>query len=699
MSKRKKSAALIESDSDDSDSGSDLDEEFKALAKRKRPSTESQSQPVANSDGDSTSNSDDDWTMNGKGGKKKKTKPSPKKTNRKVALSTSDSGSEEEEEGEENQHSEPEEGEVSESGEGSGSEEEEEEKFYDGYDENLIGDEEDKQRLEQMTEKEREQELFNRMERRAALKTRFEIEKKLKQAKKLEQKKKQQSSESLSRFATPSQRSKDRRRNVEDKKDKIKVSALQDLKAKREEKLKKEEQQKQQEQEKKKKQPLKASDIYSDDEDDEDDEEEEEEEKKREEKAREVEEQGTKSADESDLDSRSSSSSSSTGRSSYRSDSEDEEPRAKKKTQFISTKEELSKIRLSRFRLEKWCHMPFFRKVVNGCYVRVGIGNHEGKAVYRVAEIIDVVETAKIYQLGTTRTNKGLRLRHGSSERVYRLEFVSNQDFTDSEFNKWKETVMLGGLQLPTTDEIDKKMKDLKDANNYKLNENDIDEIVHEKQRFKKNPHNYAVKKTNLMKHKEMAEVEGDTSKAVKIQQELDELEERARELDRRRTSNINSISYINQRNRMRNQIEAEEAFKVEVAAMKNAVADPFTRRQCRPTIVTKSREANMDPEVFKKLEEERKKRQQEQVEKAVSLPKIETPQENKNSESGPPKPERQLSDDPFAVHDFDVKIDLDEATMNQNMVVQNRPHPGGRDGAPKRSLNLEEYKKLKGLI
>lgn len=58
-------------------------------------------------------------------------------------------------------------GEVSDSGDDSG-----DEQFHDGFDENLIGDEEDKQRLEDMTEKEREQELFDRMERRALLKTR-----------------------------------------------------------------------------------------------------------------------------------------------------------------------------------------------------------------------------------------------------------------------------------------------------------------------------------------------------------------------------------------------------------------------------------------------------------------------------------------------------------------------------------------------
>ena len=50
------------------------------------------------------------------------------------------------------------------------------EEFDDGLDENLIGDEEDKKRLEQMTEKEREQEIFNRLEKREAMRTRYTSE-------------------------------------------------------------------------------------------------------------------------------------------------------------------------------------------------------------------------------------------------------------------------------------------------------------------------------------------------------------------------------------------------------------------------------------------------------------------------------------------------------------------------------------------
>ena len=32
----------------------------------------------------------------------------------------------------------------------------------------------------------------------------------------------------------------------------------------------------------------------------------------------------------------------------------------------------------------RWVHMPFFGSVVIGCFVRVGIGSHDTRPVYRV---------------------------------------------------------------------------------------------------------------------------------------------------------------------------------------------------------------------------------------------------------------------------------------------------------------------------
>lgn len=61
----------------------------------------------------------------------------------------------------------------------------------------------------------------------------------------------------------------------------------------------------------------------------------------------------------------------------------------------------------------------------------------------------------------------------------------------------------------------------------------------------------------------------GDDDTARELNQQLAELEERASELDKMRTSTISSISYINDRNRKRNVEEAEKAIMEEVRANK----------------------------------------------------------------------------------------------------------------------------------
>lgn len=89
-----------------------------------------------------------------------------------------------------------------------------------------------------------------------------------------------------------------------------------------------------------------------------------------------------------------------------------------------------------------------------------------------------MVETAKVYQLGQTRTNKGIRLRHGLDERVFRLEFISNSDFTQDEFERWIETCNNRNVALPTIDDIVKKEKEIKEANNYQFKEEDIEHVI-----------------------------------------------------------------------------------------------------------------------------------------------------------------------------------------------------------------------------
>lgn len=257
-------------------------------------------------------------------------------------------------------------------------------------------------------------------------------------------------------------------------------------------------------------------------------------------------------------------------------------------------------------------------------------------------------------------------------------------------------------ISLPTMSFIEKKKKDLESANNHSCSAHDIQQMVDEKKKFKKNPHNYAMAKTEVMKKKEMAEQLGNAEEARKWSDELDRLEDRAKELDKQRTSTISAIAYINERNRHKNIVDIERAILEEAKKNKLKADDPFTRRKCAPSLVTKknavekisSEQLKTLEELKKKDQERRKVEEENQKREAEELAK-----KKRDSEKAP----RQNGEDLFTAHDFDIKIDLDSSIPSASVAHPIRASFGGtsflRDTAPKRSLNLEEYKKKRGLI
>lgn len=357
---------------------------------------------------------------------------------------------------------------------------------------------------------------------------------------------------------------------------------------------------------------LKASDIYSDD-------------------------SGSSSDEEKASDKRSTTSSKSS------SSSSEEEEKVEKKIVHISTNAELNKLRLSRHKMERFINLPHFDKVVQNCFVRVSVGNSQGQPVYRAGEVVGVVETAKVYKFGKSRTNKGLRLKHGSQDRVFRLEFISNQDFSDAEFEKWKHACESMNVVLPTTDMIDIKAKDVKEALTYEYNDEDIEQLIREKERFRAYPTNYAMKKTQLIKDREAAITRGDDDYAKDLSIQIAELEERANELDKKRSSSIELISYINNRNRRRNVEDAEKAILEEAKANKGLrIDDPFTRRSTQPTMA------------FKKVNKDDTSQQ------ALQLPPP-PPPSRKKLDDGPKKPTTNGPTDNnlYSLHDFDIDLDV----------------------------------------
>lgn len=153
---------------------------------------------------------------------------------------------------------------------------------------------------------------------------------------------------------------------------------------------------------------------------------------------------------------------------------------------YITTLNEMNQLRLSRHKLETFINLPTFEKTIVGCFVRVNISPINSKSPqqlgYKMAEIVAVVETPEVYLFGNhIRTNKKIRLRHGNHERTDSMAFVSNQDFTISEFKDFQHNCNVDAVRLPNInritqkkEKVDKALELLKHASIKRVNQHCI---------------------------------------------------------------------------------------------------------------------------------------------------------------------------------------------------------------------------------
>jgi len=194
------------------------------------------------------------------------------------------------------------------------------------------------------------------------------------------------------------------------------------------------------------------------------------------------------------------------------------------------TYEDLNKIRLKRDHLEKWVHKPIFEKIVPGFFVRIGIGTKDNQRVYRVAEIKEVRDSTKKYFIGKTDTTKQLLLQHGSSTKPFRMEFISNQDFSKEEYNRWEHEMSKISDPLPTSKDVATKLESLKEIEEYTLTEADIEQVVVNKSKMRSKPINLAKEKTSLITLREAARQNDDEEEVARLNEKIAEIDELARE-------------------------------------------------------------------------------------------------------------------------------------------------------------------------
>ena len=393
--------------------------------------------------------------------------------------------------------------------------------FGDGYDEHLLGDEEDRTRLAQMTEIDREEELAKRRERRDQLY--FMNKTKLARKKDAEKREKRVTR----RGGSTAKKTKD-----------AQESALQRLERQRKKQTKS-----------RRREDYDDDDMEDDDDDDDDDEESEE----------------MDYADDGatfDVGGLERGGRSRRGMVMMQEPPEDLEPLD---VEEDKAQEFLKGCVVTRPTLAKWLGEPFFENAVKGLFVRIKYPTPRGEK-YLVATIERAVDLPTgegnrklpaIPELGKDfKVTHYIRCRRGDegTEKAVTIDQISGDPPHTSEWVEYKNTAAKTGVALPSKSKAKKLIAQIENANNYRYTAEDVRAMVERKKAKRGGIAGgaFAIQKMRLTELRIEAEMQGDTQQLAEIDAKIASLkaQEVAKHEEMMQSRRRADLSMINSRNR-----------------------------------------------------------------------------------------------------------------------------------------------------
>ncbi|KAK7378534.1 hypothetical protein VNO80_03977 [Phaseolus coccineus] len=247
--------------------------------------------------------------------------------------------------------------------------------------------------------------------------------------------------------------------------------------------------------------------------------------------------------------------------------------------------EDIKEITVCRSKLTKWFMEPFFEELIAGCFVRVGIGRSKSGPIYRLCMVknVDATDCDREYKLENKITHKYLNLVWGNetSAARWQMTMVSDSLPLEEEFIQWIKEVERRGGRRPTKQEVEEKKQAIQNINLFVYSAATVKQMLQEKKSAKRRPLNIAAEKDRLRTQLEIAHSKQNNTEVNKIMTRLQELEEsqHSKEKDVRALK----LSEMNKKNRFENFKNASE-LKPRNTDLKAGEAgyDPFSRRWTR---------------------------------------------------------------------------------------------------------------------
>ncbi|XP_057513911.1 protein RTF1 homolog [Actinidia eriantha] len=253
----------------------------------------------------------------------------------------------------------------------------------------------------------------------------------------------------------------------------------------------------------------------------------------------------------------------------------------------VPTYADIKEITIRRSKLAKWLMEPFFDELIVGCFVRVGIGKSRTGPIYRLCMVrnVDASDPDRQYKLENKTTHKYLNVIWGneSSAARWQMAMVSDSPPIKEEFDQWVREVERSGGRMPSKQDVLEKREGIQKTNTFVYSAATVKQMLQEKKSATRRPLNVAAEKDRLRREMEVARSKNDEAEVERIKARLQELEA-SRQVQGKDAKALR-LAEMNRRNRVENFKNASE-LKPANTSLKAGEAgyDPFSRRWTRST-------------------------------------------------------------------------------------------------------------------
>ncbi|MCD7459939.1 hypothetical protein HAX54_042354, partial [Datura stramonium] len=253
----------------------------------------------------------------------------------------------------------------------------------------------------------------------------------------------------------------------------------------------------------------------------------------------------------------------------------------------LPTFEDIREISIRRSKLAKWFMEPFFDELIVGCFVRVGIGRSRSGPIYRLCMVrnVDASDPNRQYKLENKTTSKYLNVVWGneSSAARWQMAMVSDSPPLRDEFDQWVREVERTGGRMPSKQDVLEKKEAIQKSNTFVYSADTVKQMLQQKKSATWRPLNIAAEKDRLRREMEVAKMKNDEAEVERIKARLLELE--ASRKVQEKDDKARRLAEMNRKNRVENFKNASELRPVnQLLKAGEAGYDPFSRRWTRST-------------------------------------------------------------------------------------------------------------------